>query len=310
MNQALKNISNDFMYNYSPKLSNQELSLSLINFISNNLRFIDEAARSSLNIYEDNNECEQFIEEYKKNLDSLKEYTKTAFDESRENIKEILINELNFLYKNFQIIYKNKFHLNTEFIVTENCCDVCKFLSKTNCDLTYHFQHDDCESYLQLQPEIIHTINIFSPRFKIKNAPTRYKNAIESFLRILIMKYNHLLKDKLNLVYFNDSLEYDKPNMFSFYKGKWIYQKFNIHSYKDDILRHLLNVEENELTKQIYYSYIDDKNIFQSSHFINFIAEQNSFDYLRESMIAYLLHPNDLYLIDKKIFNYFKEREK
>ena len=292
-------------------LSTEELAISLTNFIKNNIEFIESAACKSLKVEKDET-AKNFTENYIKKIDTFRGYIESNIEkDTRENLTMILNNELNYLFKNYQIIYKDKFKLETYFIVSEDCCDICRFLSKTNNDLKYHFLHDDCESFLKLKPEITETINIVSPRFKLKNVPVKYKNIVESFLRLVIMKYDYLIKDKLVLIYFNDPAEYNKEdNILLFYKDAIPYQKFNLLTFKEDLLRHLLVVEENEITKKIFYDYTDDRSIFPSSHFINFIAEQDSFNYLRESLICYLLHPNDLYQIDKQIFFYFKEHEK
>lgn len=293
MNQELKNIANEFLYNYSPKLSRHELAISLRNFILNSIENIACIARKSLHIKEDSDELKNFI----KNYDISLEYIEENLDDLHEGLSFILNNEFNYLFKNFQMIYNNKFNLNTEFVIDDSCCDICKFLVNANNDLTEHFLHDDCNSYLRLKPDVINTINIISHRFKLKNVPIKYKHLIESFLKLMITKYDDLVKKKYLLIYFNDSQEYDLDNYILFYKEKIPYQKFNLLTYREDLLRHLLDIKENEITKNLYL-----KN---KGQFINFIAEKDSHSYLRESLISYILHPEILYLVDPQIHKYF-----
>ena len=297
MNNSVKNIINEFLYNFSPKLTKKELIDSVCNFITNNLIVIDACAQKSLKVEEENH---KFIDNY--DVQETKIYMdKVDFSVPFEAIKEILEREFCYIYKNCQ--FEHSKNLNVNFVVNDKCCDVCKFLKGTNKNLEDHFLHDDCDSYLELKDEFVHKINIITHNYQLFDVPVKYKNNIESFLRFILMRYKFLVKEKLKITYFCDPLEYNKPeNTLMFVDDNKIYQKFDIFTYKEDLLRHLLKVEENERTRKMFYKNIES---FSSNRFISFLAEQNSFNYLLESLIAFILDKDTLQLVDEEIYNYF-----
>lgn len=311
MNPAIKKIGKDFVYSYQSKRANQELAIDITNFIKESIPFLQEEALSSLKITQDDISAQHFISDYLSNLTQLTFHIKSCIKElfNQQIIEDIIFSELSFIYKNLQMIYAKAHNLSTDFVVNSECCDICKFLVNYPNHLEYHFQHDDCDSYLQLHQEFPPTSNIISQKYKIKNVPASYKNSIESCLRLSIMKYPMLIKPSLFLIYFQSPQEYDKPDdIFSFKQDNTIYQKFNIYSYKEDLLRHLVIVNENELTKKIYYSKLKTRESSPASHFISFLAEQNSHSYLRESLVAYILNKDILKIKDEEIYCFLEER--
>ena len=311
MNPAIKRIGKEFIYSYQSKKANQELAMDISTFIKDSIPFLQEEAKHSLKISSDDSETKDFIDNYVANLSQLMFYIKSSivnlFD--KEAIEGIIFSELSYLYKNLQMIYAQKHNVSTDFVISSSCCDICKFLADRPECLAYHFAHDDCDSYLQLRPEFVETSNIISKNFIIRHVPTKYKNNIESCIKRSLIDYPMFLKHSLSLTYFQSPLEYDKDeDVVSFYQNNTIYQQFNLYSYQEDLLRHLVDVKENELTKKIFYSKHKLKKSSPASHFINLLAEQNSFAYLRESLVAYILHKGDLYKKDEEIYNFLEER--
>lgn len=297
MNNSIKNIINEFLYNFSPKLTKEELIDSICNFITNNLLVIDTCAQKSLKVEEENH---KFIDSY--DINETKIYMeKVDFSVPFDAIKQILERELSYIFKNCQLEHSK--NVQTTFVINDRCCDICKFLKSTNKNLKDHFLHDDCDSYLELKENFENTINIITHDYQFFNVPVKYKNIIESFMRFMLMRYNFLIKEKLKITYFNDPMTYNKQeNTLMFIEDKKIYQKFDVFTYKKDLLRHLLKVEENERTRALFYK---KTKSFSSNRFISFLAEQNSFNYLLESLIAFILDKDTLQLVDEDIYNYF-----
>ena len=312
MNQSLQQLSNEFMYNFSPKLTHQELAISLCNFCLNNVMYINDCAKHSLKVKADCNEALAFIASYKEDKSNFLSFIQQRLQDITQPLydilEEILSQELHYLYKNLQLVYSHVFNISCDFIATSSCCDVCKFLVKKDINLTQHFQNDSCDSYLQLRTPTSQTINVFSKTFKIKGVPVKYRRNVESFLRLLLLRYERLIKPQYELQYFLAPQELELPDNTLMIKKDKTYQLFDMFTYKEDLLRHLLIVEESEYTRKLFYQHTSDKKFLPSCHFINFLAEQTSFNYLRESLIAWILHPLVLQEIDPLIYQHIQDK--
>ena len=84
------------------------------------------------------------------------------------------------------------------------------------------------------------------------------------------------------------------------------YIKFDIKSFQYYILKALNDLQEvPDEVKNYYYDKLHKDVIFSKDKFINYLAGQSPEYYYVETFIAYILSPDKLKQLDKKMFDYW-----
>jgi hypothetical protein len=262
---------------------------AVCDFIYDNVKYINEEISKDFNVKLEN--CE-FLNDYLKSLDSLKLFI-LSNSNNLNDITEILKSELFYIYKNIQLYYVKKNNLEVELVSGSNACEICQFLKTGKYDLTNHFLNDSCESYLRLKPVLNSFVNIIHPISNLYRVPVKYRRSIESFLNTLVVK--DIKTNKKQIYYFISPEEYDlKDDILYVQKDAKIYLRFRHMTFKEDLLRCILSVTESEESRNLFYTLLKQNDNGNINLFINFLAKQNSLDFLKESMIAYILTPDIL----------------
>ena len=83
-------------------------------------------------------------------------------------LMKVINKELQYVYKNIQIIAATELNKTFDFAVHSSACKVCHFLQKNHMynQLAHHFKNDDCDSYLLLPPNALETQNLISTKSK------------------------------------------------------------------------------------------------------------------------------------------------
>jgi hypothetical protein len=110
---------------------------------------------------------------------------------------------------------------------------------------------------------------------------------------------------KSNIFYFLNPEEYDlKEDILYMVEDSKIYLRFRHRTFKEDLLRVILSVKESEESRKLFYDLLKKENTGLCNPFINFLAKQNSFAFLRESYIANLLYPDTLKEISPETYEF------
>ena len=127
------------------------------------------------------------------------------------------------------------------------------------------------------------------------------------------LRYSRYIKDKIKIKFvqeFNldnkykditDLIEYLYNNDENMYLIK-----FDIKTFRYYILKSLLSLETiPDEVKNNYYDKLHKDVIFSKDKFINYLAGQSPEYYYVETFIAYILSPDKLKQLDKKMFDYW-----
>ena len=137
--------------------------------------------------------------------------------------------------------------------------------------------------------------------------------AICNSLVPISLKYSRYIKDKIKIKFvqefdldkkykdITDLIEYLYDNNENIY-----YIKFDIKSFQYYILKALNDLQEvPDEVKNYYYDKLHKDVIFSKDKFINYLAGQSPEYYYVETFIAYILSPDKLKQLDKKMFDYW-----
>jgi hypothetical protein len=291
---------NDFLVSvHRDKITKiKDLANFSINFIEENIIFINEEIYKDFHV---DSIKSNFISNYLNDLENFKLFILTNA-KSLQDVHDIVHDELYYIYKNVQLDYVKFYDLDVELIAGKNCCDACKFLN--NChDYSYLFSEDSCESYLRLKPVLTNFVNIIHCNSNLYRVPVKHRRELESFLSYI--SYKHIPIEKKNIYYFISPEEYNlKDDIIYVQESDKIYLRFRHRTFKADLLRVILSVKESEKSRKLFYDLLSSKNSNISDEFINFLAKQNSFDFLKESCIAYYLMPDTLKEVNLETYNF------
>lgn|SRR5574344_660358 len=289
---------------------------SAIHSIDLNNKFV-----SSAKLEEFIRQQESFLNNWTKDCYNMLEKTSTLKINQQEFIKEfngIVIGELQYMFKNVQLIVAKELAVNFDFIVHDSACDICKFLlnNKAYDKLEEHFLNDECDSYIELRNDFFETTNLISDDVKIYDVPVRMKKSIATFYKLLLLKFNDKIKKGVKIRFVNAFVLKNKKyeNIsdilnFCFDEEKNEYLiKFDFNTYRQYLLKAILNIKTiPEKISNLYYYKTSKDVIFPDDRFITYLAGQNEENYFVESCVLYILHPNLLYELDNKVFPIIKD---
>lgn len=332
MEHTIRNIAKDLILQINEILNNDYLNAPLYDKaesikqeLQHDVNVISQCAIKS--VYEDyipSNQYKDFIEKYTLSLEDWKmevylvlEKINNAYHEFNINFlnsfEQIVNKEIQYLYKNLQYIIIQENNLDVEFVCHDSACSVCKFVSENNLITKDFIKQDDCDSYFVKKVDTIETDNLISNGIHFYNVPKKYKRQVSSFYKLVSLRYSRYIKDKIKIKFvqefdleekykdITDLIEYLYDNNENIY-----YIKFDIKSFQYYILKALNDLQEvpNEV-KNYYYDKLHKDVIFSKDKFINYLAGQSPEYYYVETFIAYILSPDKLKQLDKKMFDYW-----
>jgi len=144
---------------------------------------------------------------------------------------------------------------------------------------------------------LFETENLITGNIHIYNVPIKYKREIASFYKVTMLKFKHIMKTKAR-IQFTTSNDF----LFKLIDNKYII-KFDYKTYKEFLLRALIDIKISDVIKDYYYTKINEQVIFPYNKFITYLASLNEEQFFIESLIAYILTPIKLKKIDNKLFD-------
>lgn len=286
-------------------------------------------AMESFRVVDKNNNVDKFVEENEsrrkiwamslfRSMEHYYNQYKSIDCDFLKMLLKIIDEELQYFYKNVQMIIVTDNKLDYNFVAHKSACKVCQFLVNNNNIevLKKHFMKDDCDSYLVRPVDFFNNSNLISNDLKLYNVPTMYKKSIATFYNIVKIKFHKVIKMGVKIK-FVDCFEMENVNkevldmlrVVEDEEKSEYYIKFSLDNYRHDLLSVILNLKDApDKVKELYYSKTSKDVIFPNDRFITFLAEQNADSYYKESCIAYILEPEKLKNVDNKIFEYFQEQ--
>lgn len=254
----------------------------------------------------------ELIDLYKyKNMDILINQIKN------NNDKIDIINFIIFycikLYKHSQLLeFKLNNFNNIRLNSISDCCELCKVKSKFKNTIN----------------ELIGDIHPFCKNNYFINIDESYVNTFLEKMKAIIPKYIKDINIKLlNKIDFNciDSLDesqkekittiddyiisYFNNNELLINKNKCndIYHTILLNAFDFNFENEILDWFKNKYNDKIKYKNIINDIVIYKNPFISFISEISYMDYLKESIIYYIIDKEKLLKFDKDVFNYIKE---
>lgn len=227
------------------------------------------------------------------------------------DFKPIINKELQYVYKNVQLLLATQENIDYDFVTHDSSCPVCKFLINNNNPqiLSEHFEYDDCDSYLLPKVDFFNNTNLVSNSMRLYNVPTKYNKTIGTFCKLVLLKFEKYIKYGVKIKFVDcfemDGVEQNILDVLSMVQDDdESYIKFDYNSYKHDLLSAMLKLDNvPDKVKELYYAKLSKNVIFPKDRFITFLAEQNVNLYYKENFIAYILNPQNLEKIDKEVFD-------
>lgn len=328
MDKAIKSISKEMQLQTQEILSsNNDLygkAYSLMRTVQAYQTQVKQHAIESVNaVYKESHAMQDFLAQYNDNLENtwvnqlylVLEKTNEQMNgvlnmQTVEALMKVFNKEFSYMYKNIQHIVIKETNVPMKFVAHQSCCNVCKFLAQNEFVDDGFIAIDDCDSYYIKHADMMLVDNLISQNIKIYNVPVKYKKSLSTFYKMIELKYGHMLKQSVKIKFLSEftvgeehqniaeMIEYCYDQESQEYKIK-----FDEKTYRQYILKSLLKVNIPDKVRELYYYKIGKDVIFQDSKFISYLAEQNAENYFMESCIAYILSPQELEEIDKKMYD-------
>lgn len=288
----------------------------IIKMFNDNIENIKLVSIHSISIdINDNDKVNEFLlslnsfDEFKNNMTNMLEYYQSLNIDSNDLNKIIIMSinyELQYIFKNIQLIICEDCDFEYNFIVHNSSCDICKFLLKNHMydKLKEHFMDDVCDSYLELKNNYEYD-NLISNSIKMYNVPIKFKKSISTFYKLILFKFDkHIKKNvKIKFFYSPDELTFIKDelkpiiNMIDY--DDTCYIKFDFNTYRELILQSILNIDDELLNKlqNIYYKELNNKSC------ITYISTNNVYDFCMENCIQFILYPDDYGNKQKELYD-------
>lgn len=208
---------------------------------------------------------------------------------------ETILKSLIYIYRYYQLLeFKNNGIQEIIFIVNNNSCDYCKILSKQKQNIDYLIKNLNKEHlYCYMKFHIINEINLsILNKIKFSN-----KDLLTNYNFILINNVDEI--KELNKFYSLEEINILKNNFISIQCDKNIY--INNEYYNMNYLIIKYSIKDKLSPNDWWNNKFNNTNIF-----INYKSRKNSYQYLIENVVQYILNPNILYEFDKENYDKIK----
>lgn len=206
-----------------------------------------------------------------------------------------ILKSLIYIYRYYQLQeFKNNGIQEIIFIVNNNSCDYCKILSKQKQNIDYLIKNLNKEHlYCYMKFHIINEINLsILNKIKFSN-----KDLLTNYNFILINNVDEI--KELNKFYSLEEIDILKNNFISIQCDKNIY--INNEYYNMNYLIIKYSIKDKLHPNDWWNNKFNNTNIF-----INYKSRKNSYQYLVENVVQYILNPNMLYEFDKENYDKIK----
>jgi len=239
-----------------------------------------------------------------------KKYGKIKQGEFLDGLKKILCGEISNWYKKAQYQIIKERNLCMDFVCHDSACAICKCMEQNEYIEEKLLFGDTCDSYFVKPVNMMEVDNLISGTVKFYDVPKKYKKSVASFYKLTKIKFEKFMKNPIKIKFvaeFDYGDEYkDITDMINFVYdfGKNQFEiKFDDRTYQHDILKALFHdVKPTEKMVELYYAKTSKDVIFPKGNFITYLAGQNEYEYMKESLIAYVLTPWKLKVVDNEMF--------
>lgn len=223
-----------------------------------------------------------------------------SFIKDNINNHDLIIDQsiklLIYIYRYGQLLeFKNNNIYDIMVLTNNNSCEYCKLLSKQKQNINSLIKELDiehCDCYIKYV--ISNEINLFvlnKIKFSNENLLTKYNFILIDNIYDIENLYQYYSQDEINII--ND-------NFISLQINNDVY----INKYYGDINYLLIKYSIKDKLKVNKWW---DEKFKNTNNFINYISMKNSYQYLVENVICYILEPNKLLILDKENYDKIKE---